>query len=235
MANYCDNCLTVISTTGDYQEVQRFEDMIRFGESFFDFEKIAPLKEGESAYDVWGTRGMGENCDYFHTKTDSERTYLFTTVWGPAYEWFKKAVAMFPMLNFHYEYEEEGQRILGFADASNGVITINEDYEGDDAHGLVEFGLEHLNWSGEDTERYTACLISELQEKYEFDLNVKQVFDDYFAVFNFYDDREDFVIKIDNEKVDLFTDLEDACVLDAYSEILDIINSNAEHFPIQED
>eukprot|EP00049_Salpingoeca_infusionum_P020815 m.365290 g.365290 ORF g.365290 m.365290 type:complete len:178 (-) comp30745_c0_seq1:146-679(-) len=76
MPNYCNNTLCV---TGSPEVIEKIRNAVEAGELC---QKFRPLKEGESASNVWGTKwdvGSGEVLEC----TEREITCLFETAWTP--------------------------------------------------------------------------------------------------------------------------------------------------------
>src|SRR5690606_41920607 len=97
MPNWCSNTIDVSSE--NLEELNRLRESFVKEDGTLTFSKLVPVEEGQYADKFWGTKwDAQEGHTSEHPYGKPEHYYYFDTAWGPATEFFKVIVAMFPEL-----------------------------------------------------------------------------------------------------------------------------------------
>lgn len=96
----------------------------------------------------WGTKwGAYDVNDWQYEPGDEEARVYFNTAWAPPSEFLRQASVIYPDLQFHNTFLEEGMEYIGFEIFSNGELVDSANYDSDDeeAEDIFEiFGYEKL-------------------------------------------------------------------------------------------
>lgn len=94
----------------------------------------------------WGTKwGAYDAGDWQYEPGDDEASVYFQTAWAPPSEFLRRASIIYPDLQFHNTFLEEGMEYIGFEIFSNGELVDSANYDSDDeeAEDIFElFGYE---------------------------------------------------------------------------------------------
>ena len=127
MPNHCCNSL-VMAKEAMPIILKNYIRKDEHGESFFDFERIAPIGDVPDWYDQrlekWGTKWSGYDLNI------GESTIDFYTAWNPPLPVIKKLAELHKDFVFCLEYYEIGNAFRGIYTAKwhDGEVQVEDDY-----------------------------------------------------------------------------------------------------------
>ena len=155
MPNWCQNSLSINSLLP--QQRDSIADALEKDEFLRTF---APLTDGETGVDAWGTKW--DVCDSdVYAEEDTINAY-FQTAWSPPVDGLLAISKQFPDAQFRIRYDEPGVAFCGVSVIKNGVHE-EEHY----ADYLDIEGIEELDEDADDHYEVRENIVEEWLNQYD--------------------------------------------------------------------